>query len=55
MRFRNNFRDKNIKHCFNHIYFSTMDIILPILKSDALVAEKSECCEEAEDEDDFPE
>jgi hypothetical protein len=31
------------------------DIILPILKSDALVAEISECCEEAELEDESPE
>jgi hypothetical protein len=32
-----------------------MDINLPILKSDALVAEKSECSEEAELEDEMPE
>jgi hypothetical protein len=31
------------------------EINLPILKSDALVAEKSECCEEAELEDEIPE
>jgi hypothetical protein len=31
-----------------------MDINLPILKLDALMAEKSECSEEAEPEDEMP-
>ena len=37
------------------LFFLSLDTTVPILKSDALVAEKSESCEDGELEDDMPE